>query len=549
MAWLAIAGYGNRMYYGIDDATIASIVNGTLTGVPDPHGIFISTVLGGLIAGLSKLIPSVGWYGVIVWMILTIGIAGGALAIIAVLPDSRRRLLPAAALMALTAPLLFRLTFTTISIVAGGMSFLLLFAAARATSSRSRFLLSWAVVLAIASIALRDHGFGAAALVMAPVTCAAMYVNWRRAIVFIASLAAASALILGLDIASYSSPEWSEFRAFSSAASEVIDFSQVNPDDGRKAAGWSKNDAEVFLNYSFFDPDIHGAAKVGAYAAATKPAMIPPDMAAVLSGGGLWVVLSVITLIAGILPARRDARRWWSWRLLGLFMVVWTTSATSVVGLWRFQWRVSDGMMGVGLVAALVLIAMSWPSTAEARWTRIWTVYLVAAVIPFGAVHLVDRGGLFLDLLPDLRATVMAPNDDQLRDFIDSFPELNVGDLVLLGEANAIPVLAADPLTRDDIWESLPYQASGWPAFSPVWWERSRQLGVDNAPTVLVDNQNVLYLTYRHGSEQRMQLFLMEHYGVHAVPCEQEIPGLTGIGVRGSTRKAWRFVTESKECS
>lgn len=112
--------------------------------------------------------------------------------------------------------------------------------------------------------------------------------------------------------------------------------------------------------------------------------------------------------------------------------------------------------------------------------------------------------------------------------------------VVFLGQANAVAISLGDPLYSADIWGALPYQSSGWLTFSPVWWERSRQLGLDGAPAMLFDNPNVLYLTSRSGAAENMRVFLGEQYGLEALACEVEIIGYL--------RQAWRFVPEPAGC-
>ncbi len=531
LTWSVIGAFPNRIYLGSDDATIAAIVNGTMSGVPDPHGIFISTALGSLMAGLSSLFPSVGWYGVVVWTILAIGLAGGALAIADILPEWKMQVLPMATLLAATAPLLFRLTFTTTSIVVGGISFLLLFAAARTKSTTgARFLLAWAIVSAIASLALRSEGFGAAALVMAPIAVAAAVKNWRLSLIFFASAGLALTMLSGIDAAAYSGSEWSEFMRFTEARSEIVDYFQVDPRAGLAAAGWTENDIAVYRDYAFFDSSIHGATSSSAFAAATSTAVRRPHLTPLISNGRFWILLCAIILVAAVMPGRHKGQPWLAWRFLGLFMVIWTSATSLAVGLWRFQWRVFDGMATVGLLAALLLVVMSWRSSALSRWTRITGFVLLLALIPAGYWQISNRA---------VNVTSTVPLDVYVAQIVEPFSTLD-DDIVLIGEANAIQTWAVDPLSRSDIWDALPYQSSGWQTFSPVWWERSRQLGVERAPEALFDKENVIYLTYRPGSEERMTRFLFEHYGIAAVPCPMDIPGYP--------KHAWQFVAESIGC-
>ena len=52
-------------FYNNDDVLMRSIAEGTFTGTPDGHLIYIMYVLGSLIAGLYKCIPRVNWYDLI----------------------------------------------------------------------------------------------------------------------------------------------------------------------------------------------------------------------------------------------------------------------------------------------------------------------------------------------------------------------------------------------------------------------------------------------------------------------------------------------------
>jgi hypothetical protein len=519
---------------GSDDATIAAIVNGTMSGVPDAHGIFISTALGSLMAGLSSLWPSIGWYGVVVWTILAVGLAGGALAIAAILPDWKTQLVPALALFAATAPLLFGLTFTTIAIVVGGISFLLLLAATTAESpAGDKFLLTWAIGLAVLSLSLRAEGFGAAALVMVPIVIAAALADWRQSLIFFAAAGLAFMVFSGIDAAAYSGFEWSEFRAFTEARSEILDYFQVDRGPGLTAAGWSDNDIAVYRDYAFFDPSVHGATPSSAFATATSTAPRVPHLMPLISRGRFWIALSAITLAGAMLPGRLDRHPKSGSRLLGVSMVIWTGATSLAVGSLRFQWRVFDGMATVGLLAALILVVRSWRSPALCRSTRIASIALLLALIPAGYWHLSNRAA-------SVTSASTISLDTHIRSIVEPFLAFS-DETVFIGEANAIQTWAVDPLTSSDIWDGIPYQTSGWHAFSPVWWERSRRMGVADAPLVLVNEESVIYLTYRPGSEERMAQFLFEHYGIAAVPCPVEIPGYA--------EQAWQFVTESTGCA
>ncbi len=534
MTWSIIAAFPNRTYMGSDDATIAAIVNGTMSGAPDAHGIFISTALGGLMAGLSSLFPSVGWYGVIVWTILAIGLAGGALAIVAILPEWKTQLVPALALVAATAPLLFGLTFTTTAIVVGGISFLLLLAATRAESSAGgNFLLAWAIGVAVLSLSLRVEGFGAAALVMVPIVIAAAVADWRQSLIFFAAAGLALTVFSGIDAAAYSGFEWSEFRAFTEARSEILDYFQVDRGPGLTAAGWSDNDIAVYRDYAFFDPSVHGATPSSAFATATSTALRLPHLMPLISRGRFWIALSAIILAAAVLPGRLDRQPKSASRLLGVSLVIWTGATSLAVGSLRFQWRVFDGMATVGLLAALILVVRSWRSPALSRSTRIASFALLLALIPAGYWHLSNRAA-------SVRSASTVSLDAHIRSIVEPFLAFS-DETVFVGEANAVQTWAVDPLTSSDIWDAIPYQTSGWHAFSPVWWERSQQMGVGDAPLALVNDENVIYLTYRPGSEERMARFLYDHYGVAVVPCRTDVPGYQ--------ENAWLFVSASIGCS
>ena len=61
--FLVLCIWGNPLFATNDDYRMRLIVSGSYTGTPDGHAVFISYILGSILAFLYKILPDIEWYG------------------------------------------------------------------------------------------------------------------------------------------------------------------------------------------------------------------------------------------------------------------------------------------------------------------------------------------------------------------------------------------------------------------------------------------------------------------------------------------------------
>lgn len=536
--WLLLVGLGivaglvlvfpERTYDGSDDATMAAIVNGTYGLGPDGHAVFINYGLGAILATLGRILPGPGWYGIFLWTV--VGISLGAFGLFLHRSGARGAVaaLGVVTILSVAFPLVVLINFTTTSMLAAGVAVVGVVVTAGDDRPGDGWLLLLATLLFVVAVLLRFNGAAAAILVAVPALAAAAGRDVRRTpLLLLAWGLLAGALYLG-DSLAYMGEGWAEFRAWTSARSDLLDYRVANADQVRAAAGWSVADWRAFRASGYFDPGIHGPGPMSAAAAVAVRTGSGVELRELLSGALLWIAVSLATVGAALAgPFRRSGRRL---ALAAPIGVGWTWAVSWFVASSRFRWRSFDGMMLAGLLAAIAAVWVAGrpglrprdhasatvrtastsgePDGPDGGWQRrvVGATLLVILVAPFAATHVQDRA-------PNTgRASSRARMAQAVADLED------VGSTVFLGESLALPD-NWDPLRADDTWSRVDYLAPGWYAFSPVWEQRRDRLGVSDPPWSLLDDPDRLYLTRGNAPPRYLLDMFAEHRGQDVQAC------------------------------
>ena len=200
-----------------DDVMMCMIANGTYSGTPDCHLVYINVLYGMVLAGLYRLTTAIEWYtlsfavlhilsmSVIVYCILTT-------------PNRARweRILWLIVLYVLWARIIIAFQFTTTAglVCLAGCMLLL------RESPKAR----WSgVVLVIIAALIRFYAAGLVGLLMAPIIIYTYRLNWRKYIAVVLMLTA----VVGCRMTHHAiydrDPEWNYFRKYNQLRAQLND--------------------------------------------------------------------------------------------------------------------------------------------------------------------------------------------------------------------------------------------------------------------------------------------------------------------------------------
>lgn len=525
LVWIVVFLFPGRTFFGSDDSTIASILQGTYGLSPEPRAVFINFALGTVVSGLASVWPEIGWYGVTMWSVLGLGF--GALLVFLHqlaqgLPFAMASLLSAIALF----PLLLRITFTTTSIFLGGVALIGLVAQCHLQSVARWKYEALASLMILLSIMLRFNGALAALIVGLPAIILALWWGRLRILAVLGVWVILGCAALGVDAIAYSSPEWSEFRTWTAARSTLMDSQLANLGEVRNHAGWSQNDWNVFRRHRYFDQRIFGVEAVTAGADVAVPRRPDYDYANILRESRLWIVASV-TLSLLALGRAVIQRSWFPlWVLLALG---WTLLATFGAQWFRFRYRVYDGMVIVGLLIIVASLLISLNRRRLGPHSALVVAFVGLVLATAGAGHAVDRAARLS----------WASFQENAQEAIEPIAKLSE-DFTLLGEASALP-RHWDPLRSTDTWGQVRFLSPGWYAFSPPWFARRTALETEGAPLTLL-REDVLFVSAPANGEppSYMSTYLLEHHSIAVTPCS--------VDVANVKLSVWKFVDARLDC-
>lgn len=200
-----------------DDVMMCMIANGTYSGTPDFHLVYINVLYGFVLAGLYSLTTAVEWYTLSFAVLHILSMSVLAYCILTT-PNRARweKVLWLLILYVLWARIIIALQFTTTAglVCLAGCMLLL------RESKKAR----WSgVILVIIAALIRFMAAGLVGLLMAPIIVYTYRLNWRRYIAIVVMLTA----VVGCRVANHmvydSDPEWKYFRAYNQLRAQLND--------------------------------------------------------------------------------------------------------------------------------------------------------------------------------------------------------------------------------------------------------------------------------------------------------------------------------------
>lgn len=200
-----------------DDIVMAMIANGTYSGVPDFHLVYINVIYGYVLTLLYGLLPAIEWY-TLSFAVLHI-VSMSVLAYCVLTTPNRaqwERILWLIILYVLWARIIVALQFTTtagLTCLAGCMLLL-------RESKQARW--SGVVLVGIAAL-IRFMAAGLVGLLMAPIIVYTYRLNWRKYMAIIVMLAAVVGGRVVNKMAYDSDPEWKYYREYNQLRAQLND--------------------------------------------------------------------------------------------------------------------------------------------------------------------------------------------------------------------------------------------------------------------------------------------------------------------------------------
>lgn len=212
LAWLLPLGFEEN-----DDVMMAMIANGTYSGVPDYHLVYINVLYGFVLAGLYSLTKVIEWYTLSFAMLQILSMSALVYCILTTTNRAKwERVIWLIVLYVLWARIIVALQFTTTAglICLAGCMLLL------RESPKAR----WSgVAFVIVAALIRFMAAGLVGLLMAPIIVYTYRFHWRKYIAIVVMLTA----VVGCRITNHMvydhDPEWKYFRAYNQLRAQLND--------------------------------------------------------------------------------------------------------------------------------------------------------------------------------------------------------------------------------------------------------------------------------------------------------------------------------------
>ena len=239
MAWLLPMGFEEN-----DDIMMAMIANGTYSGTPDFHLVYINVIYGAVLAALYSLTTAVEWYTVSFAVLHILSMSAIAYCILTT-PNRAQweKVIWLVVLYILWARIIIALQFTTTAglVCLAGCVLLL----------RGSWQARWSgVALVVIAALIRFYAAGLVGVLMAPIILYTYRFEWRRYI----PLAAMLALVVTCRVANHAvydyDSEWRNYRQYNQLRARLND----NPNaykmtSGQLPAGVDAMDYQLLLRF------------------------------------------------------------------------------------------------------------------------------------------------------------------------------------------------------------------------------------------------------------------------------------------------------------
>ena len=212
MAWLLPLGFEEN-----DDVMMAMIANGSYSGAPDYHLVYINVLYGWVLAGLYSLTKAVEWYTLSFAVLHVLSMSALSYCLIT-MPNRARweKILWLIILYVLWARIIVALQFTTTAglvCLAGCVSLL-------RESKKARWI---GVAMVIIAALIRFWAAGLVGLLMAPIIVYTYRLEWRKYIAVVVMLTA----VVGCRVANQKiydrDPEWKYYRTYNLLRAQLND--------------------------------------------------------------------------------------------------------------------------------------------------------------------------------------------------------------------------------------------------------------------------------------------------------------------------------------
>ncbi len=233
-----------QIFYLNDDLMIRKILNGTYTGMPDGHAVYMQYPLTGLLALLYRILPIVPWYEVFL-----IGCVWICMVLIA--EQFSNKAVGCLFVTAAFLPFFLYRHYTVIGAVVAGTAVFLLCKGRRPVSS---ILLLWLAYMIRSQVGLLALPFLAAAMVWQFI---GVRKEWKQELVgfgkYAGVLMTGLLLISGINSLCYSSEQWQAYFTYNDARTELYDytnfFSAEKYTSNYEAFGMTKEESQILTEY------------------------------------------------------------------------------------------------------------------------------------------------------------------------------------------------------------------------------------------------------------------------------------------------------------
>lgn len=482
-----------QIFYLNDDLLIRKILNGTYTGTPDGHAVYLQYPLTGILALLYKILPAVSWYELFltgcIWCCMFL-----------IVEKFHNKISGTVFVLAAFLPFYLYRHYTVVAAVVAGTAVFLL---CKGKESISSVLLLWLAYMIRSQVGLLSLPFVAAALVWKLLQAKQ---DWKQELKgfgkYIGILGIGLVLISGINYLCYSSEGWQAYLTYNEARTELFDytnfFSAEKYTSSYESFGMTKEEAQILTEYyTMLDSSIDSDRLQEIATTITNGMWEELELKGIVQNCLLKYYLemrfnhkpyNVICVLSYILLALCMLLRK-KWRELGFLGVLGLgRSAVWLFLIWkdRFPERVALSLYQIELLLLLAVgMAVAkdmWNVLGEKKvWiARVGTCLLTILCVTVGIMQYKEtRNKVF-------RFGYAQDTWQAVRDYCNENPQLTFfWDVFSLAECFD---------TNDEIKPTNVLMIGGWLTESPLAKERLEALGGADAAEVLYYNKNVRLL-------------------------------------------------------
>jgi hypothetical protein len=286
------------IYMTNDDATMESIASGVLTGIPNPHLVLTSSIIGYFLAECYKVLPQINWYALYL-------LAGYCIPFVVLYYRSLsssslfNAVFKCSILFILQYLLLLELQFTVASLLMAAAGFLLVY---KTRHSKGGFELFIGSVLLCFAFLMRFESIYVLCILGLPLLLYRSYLTKTVRLTFLVIML----LFIGYavtisDHAIMSKKVGYDLFSFIRATETIIDNpNQINMTD-LDEIGWSSTDLNLMRLYFFVDQEIYSPEKVIHLAEGKKGRrtveMMAMEAASLIKDGYLFILMLLLIII------------------------------------------------------------------------------------------------------------------------------------------------------------------------------------------------------------------------------------------------------------